>query len=132
MAIFSNLIPTPEPIQNQSSVTSLKQRLDWGEPALTIIDVRPRVLFNITHIMGSISMPMDEPNNLTLASLELSRDIYIYAETNEQTAVAANKLRQAGYQNISELLGGLRAWEKAKYPIIGWWTMPVEKDQVTH
>jgi rhodanese-related sulfurtransferase len=82
--------------------------------------------------MGSISMPMDEPNNLTLASLELSRDIYIYAETNEQTAVAANKLRQAGYQNISELLGGLRAWEKAKYPIIGWWTMPVEKDQVTH
>ena len=88
MAIFSNLIPLPEPIQNQSSVSSLKQRLDWGEPALTIIDVRPRVLFNITHIMGSIPMPMDEPNNLTLASLELSRDIYIYAETNEQTARA--------------------------------------------
>jgi hypothetical protein len=63
MAVFSNLIPLPEPIQNQSSVSSLKQRLDWGEPALTIIDVRPRVLFNITHIMGSISMPMDEPNN---------------------------------------------------------------------
>ena len=132
MAIFSNLIPTPEPIQNQSSVSSLKQRLDWGEPALTIIDVRPRVLFNVTHIMGSISMPMDESNNPTLASLELSRDIYIYAETNEQTAVAANELRQAGYQNISELIGGLRAWKKAKYPIIGWWTMPVEKDRVTN
>ncbi len=132
MTIFSNFISTPEPIPNQSSVSSLKKRLDWEEPALTIIDVRPRVLFNITHIMGSISMPMDEPNDLTLASLELSRDIYIYAETNEQTAVAANKLRQAGYQNISELIGGLRAWKKAKYPIVGWWTMPVEKDRVTN
>ena len=119
MAIFSNLIPLPEPIQNQSSVSSLKQRLDWGEPALTIIDVRPRVLFNITHIMGSIAMPMDEPNNLTLASLELSRDIYIYAETDQKTAVAANELRQAGYQQVSELIGGLHAWKKAKYPIAG-------------
>ena len=127
MAIFSNFIPTPEPIQNQSSVSSLKQRLDWGEPALTIIDVRPRELFNITHIRGSIPMPMDEPNNLTLASLELSRDIYIYAETNEQTAAAANKLRQAGYQHVSELIGGLTSWKKAKYPIEGWWSMPKEK-----
>ncbi len=127
MAIFSNFIPTPEPIQNQSSVSSLKQRLDWGEPALTIIDVRPRELFNINHIRGSIPMPMDEPNNLTLASLELSRDIYIYAETNEQTAAAANKLRQAGYQYVSELIGGLTSWKKAKYPIEGWWSMPKEK-----
>ena len=119
MAIFSNLIPTPKPIQNQSSVSSLKQRLDWGEPALTIIDVRPRELFNLTHVVGCISMPMDEPPNLTLASLELERDIYIYAETDEQTAVAANILRQAGYQNVSELIGGLTAWKKAKYPTEG-------------
>ena len=117
MSIFSNFIP--EPIQNQSSVGALKKRLDWGEPALTIIDVRPRVLFNITHIMGSIPMPMDEPNNLTLASLELSRDIYVYAETDEQTAVAANQLRQAGYQNVAELIGGLTAWKQAKYPVEG-------------
>ncbi|VEP11670.1 Rhodanese-related sulfurtransferase [Hyella patelloides LEGE 07179] len=128
MAIFSNFIPIPEPIQNQSSVGTLKQRLDWGEPALTIIDVRPRELFNITHIRGSIPMPMEEPADLTLASLELNRDIYVYAATNEQAAVAANKLRQLGYQNVSELIGGLTAWKKAKYPIVGWWSMPVEKD----
>jgi rhodanese-related sulfurtransferase len=125
MAIFSNFIP--EPIQNQSSVGHLKKRLDWGEPALTIIDVRPRELFNIIHIRGSIPMPMDEPNDRTLASLEVSRDIYVYAETDEQTAVAANQLRQAGYQNVSELIGGLTAWKRAKYPIEGWWSMSVEK-----
>ena len=113
MAIFSNFIP--EPIQNQSSVEALKKRLDWGEPALTIIDVRTRDSFNTCHIQGSISMPMDEPAALTLASLELSRDIYVYAETDEQTALAANQLRQAGYQNVSELIGGLTAWKKAKY-----------------
>ena len=117
MSIFSNFIP--EPIQNQSSVGALKKRLDWGEPALTIIDVRTRDAFNTCRIQGSIPMPMDEPATLTLASLELSRDIYLYAETDEQTAVAANQLRQAGYQNVAELIGGLTAWKQAKYPVEG-------------
>ena len=129
MAIFSNSIPIPEPIQNKSSVGALKERLEWGEPALTIIDVRPRVIFNVVRIRGSIPMPMDEPVELTLASLELSRDIYVYAETDEQTAVAANQLRELGYQNIYELIGGLKAWKKAKYPIEGWWSMPAIKSE---
>lgn len=130
MTMFSKFIPIPGAIENQSSVNTLKKRLEWGKAALTIIDARPGVLFNITHIIGSISMPMDEPNDPTLTSLESNRDIYIYAETDKKTAVAANELRQAGYQHVSELIGGLRAWKKAKYPIVGWWTMPVEKDQV--
>ncbi|BAU66345.1 hypothetical protein STA3757_37490 [Stanieria sp. NIES-3757] len=131
MVIFSkfisNFIPIPEPIQNKSNVGHLKQRLDWGEPALTIIDVRTRKLFNISHIRGSISMPMDEPAERTLASLEASRDIYVYAETDEQTAVAVDKLHKAGYQNVSELIGGLTAWKRAKYPIEGWWSMSEKK-----
>ncbi|AFY57485.1 Rhodanese-related sulfurtransferase [Rivularia sp. PCC 7116] len=127
MTIFSNFIPIPPAIQNKSSVGDLKKRLDWGEPALNIVDARPRKLFNVIHIRGSIPIPMDEFSDPTLDSLELSRDIYIYAQTDEQTAVAASKLRQAGYQNVSELIGGLTAWEKAKYPIEGWWSMPVKQ-----
>lgn len=130
--MFSQFIPIPGAIQNQSSINTLKKRLEWGKAALTIIDARPRVLFNISHIIGSISMPMDEPNDLTLAGLELSRDIYIYAEIDKKTAVAANELRQAGYQKVSELIGGLRAWKKANYPVVGWWAMPVEKERVTN
>jgi len=119
MSIFSKLIPTKKPIKNKSQVSILKKRLDWGEPALTIIDARPRELFELAHIVGSISMPMNEPANLTLASLELNRDLYIYAETDEQTSVAASMLRNAGYRNVSELIGGFTAWKKAKYPIEG-------------
>ena len=129
MSIFSHSIPISEPIQNKSSVSSLKQRLDRGDPALTIIDVRPRILFNITHIMGAIPMPINEPAAPTLASLKSNRDIYVYAETDEQTAVAAKQLRQAGYQNVSELIGGLKAWKKAKYSIIGWWSMSAKTSE---
>jgi rhodanese-related sulfurtransferase len=107
----------PEPIQDRSNVDSLKNRLDWGEPALTIVDVRERSAFTMSHIMGAIAMPFDELVNRAQASLEFIRDIYVYGETEEQTAEAATKLRAAGYQHVAELVGGLAAWKRAEYPV---------------
>jgi len=119
MAKLFQFIPVPEAIQDRSRVEALKNRLDWGEPALTIVDVRDRNAFNASHIMGAITMPMNELVTRARASLELIRDIYVYGETNDQTAEAASQLRDAGYQHIAELIGGLAAWDKAKYPIEG-------------
>jgi rhodanese-related sulfurtransferase len=116
-SLKSNFVP--EPIQDRSSVGALKGRLDWGEPALTIVDVRDRNAFNTGHIMGAIAMPINELVVRARASLELVRDVYVYGETDKQTAEAASALRKAGYQNIAELVGGLAAWKMAKYPVDG-------------
>jgi len=64
-------------------------------------------------------MPLDELVSRARASLEIDRDIYVYGQTDEQTAKAASQLREAGYQHIAELMGGLAAWERAQYPIEG-------------
>jgi len=117
MSGFANLIPTPPPMKARSLVYDLKARLDWGEPALTIIDVRDRNLFNTSHIMGAISMPMNELIDRVRPSLELSRDLYIYGEIDEETAEAATILRAAGFENVSELRGGLAAWKAVGFPV---------------
>lgn len=124
MNILSKFIPIPESLKDKSSVASLKKRLDWGEPALTIVDVRDSSTFNATHIMGAVSIPMNELVARAIASLELIRDIYVYGETNEQTAEAAFNLRQAGYKNVAELLDGLPAWKTIGYPTEGSATAP--------
>ncbi len=119
MSAFLNFIPIPSPLKAQSRVYDLKERLDWGEPALTIIDVRDRSLFNISHISGAVSLPMNELVNRALVNFELTRDIYVYGSTQEQTALAATELRNAGYLNVAELIGGLAAWKAVDYPIEG-------------
>lgn len=111
------IIPTPPPLKAQSLVYELKTRLDWGDPALTIVDVRDRSEYNLSHILGAIPLPLDVLVDRALSSLELTRDIYIHGETDEETAVAADKLRQVGYQNISELRGGVAAWKAVGYPV---------------
>ncbi|MEO0431219.1 MAG: rhodanese-like domain-containing protein [Cyanobacteria bacterium J06656_5] len=109
----NTFFPVPKPLKSVSTVFELKDRLDWGEPALTIIDVRERSLFNESRISGSISMPMDELVARASVSLESERDIYVYGGTNDATASAATKLREAGYENVAELTGGLGAWQAA-------------------
>jgi rhodanese-related sulfurtransferase len=111
------MFPTPPGLQKKSRVYDLKARLDWGEPALTIIDVRDRPEFNIAHITGAISIPASELVARAPRHFELTRDLYIYGETDEDTAVAAAQLRTAGFQNVSELRGGLAAWKAVDYPI---------------
>jgi rhodanese-related sulfurtransferase len=91
--------------------------LDWGEPALTIIDVRDRSEFNTSHILGAVPMPLNESTQRVLDKLELGRDIYIYGATDEETAAAAAQLRAAGYQNVSEIRGGLAAWKAVGFPV---------------
>ena len=115
----NSIIPIPAPLKSQSRPYDLKERLDWGEPALTIIDVRDRDTFNISHIMGAVSLPMTELVARALINLELTRDLYVYGSTDEQTAEAATQLRTAGYQNVAELTGGLAAWKANGYPIEG-------------
>ncbi len=111
------MIPIPAPLKSQSNVSDLKKRLDWGEPALTIIDVRSREAFNISHVTGATSIPMDELVDKALVNFELVRDIYVYGTTDRETALAAKELKAAGYQNVAELVGGLQAWKAAGYPV---------------
>jgi rhodanese-related sulfurtransferase len=112
-----NLFPVIVPLQAKSRVYDLKTRLDWGQPALTIIDVRDRTQFNASHILGAISLPKDELVDRALTSIGLTRDIYIYGETDEETAEAAAQLRQVGYQNVSQLRGGVAAWKAVGFPV---------------
>ncbi len=110
------LIPTV-PLRDRSRVYDLKARLDWGKPALTIIDVRSRQDFHFSHIMGALSMPLSELVRRASAALDYDRDIYLYSDTDEDTEVAAVQLRQAGFRNVSVLQGGLPAWKAMGYPI---------------
>jgi rhodanese-related sulfurtransferase len=114
-----NATPTPPGLKAQSSVHDLKSRLEWGEPALTILDARDRESFNASHITGAMSMPLDVLVDWAKSSLEPNRDIYVYGSNEQETAQAAQALRGAGFFNVAELKGGLEAWRAVAGPTDG-------------
>ena len=105
-------LPTPPGItSSQAAAQELLQRLNWGEPALTIIDVRSRSAFNDERIQGAVPFPMGQLPKAAEANLEYSRDIYIYGDSDDESAEAVERLRQAGYRHVALIQGGLSAWK---------------------
>ncbi|MBW4555796.1 MAG: rhodanese-like domain-containing protein [Trichormus sp. ATA11-4-KO1] len=94
-----------------ADVHDLKFRLEWGQPAFTIIDVRDRHTYNRGHITGSIQIPLDELVKRAKLFLHIERQIYIYGDNDAQATHAAQKLREAGFTNATEIKGGLTAWK---------------------
>lgn len=116
MNLFS-WFPKPSPLRPESRVYDLKERLDWGEPALSIVDIRNRVDFSASHITGAISIPAHQLLETAHRCFEIDRDLYIYGITDEEASVAAEQLRTAGYTSVSVLRGGVSAWKAAGFPV---------------
>ncbi|HEY9638876.1 MAG TPA: rhodanese-like domain-containing protein [Coleofasciculaceae cyanobacterium] len=114
-----NLTPTPPGFHSQASVHELKSRLNWGEPGLTILDLRDHSTFSQCHIMGAMNMPAGSLPGLAQASIPHNRDIYVYGASDEETASGANSLRSAGFERVAELKGGLTAWREIDGSIEG-------------
>lgn len=118
-AALPNIVPDPPGLKTESSPHDLKSRLEWGEPALTIIDVRPRDVFNQGRILGAMEFPLDKLVDLAKNNLETERDIYVYGATDQETAQAVSQLQQAGYKNVAGIKGGLEAWKAIAGPTEG-------------
>ncbi|NJO79026.1 MAG: rhodanese-like domain-containing protein [Cyanobacteria bacterium RM1_2_2] len=114
-----NVTPVPPGFHSQASVHELKSRLQWGEPGLTIIDVRDHDTYNKSRISGAMNMPIERLPGMASASLQVDRDIYVYGADASQTAEAASTLREAGFQKVAELQGGLFAWQEIEGNVEG-------------
>lgn len=115
-----NIIPNQPPVdKKKSDAHVLKSRLEWGEPAFTILDVSDRPTYNEGHIMGALSMSMDGLGDAAAKSIDKSRDIYVYGANDGDTTQAAQALRSKGFENVSEIKGGLAAWKAIGGPTEG-------------
>ncbi|QSJ16857.1 rhodanese-like domain-containing protein [Nostoc sp. UHCC 0702] len=102
-----------------ADVHDLKSRLQWGQPALTIVDVRDRTSYNHGHISGAIPIPLDSLASRAKTALHTERHIYVYGENDQQTAEAAKLLRDTGYAEVAGIEGGFSAWKTAGGAIEG-------------
>ena len=97
---------------SSSNIETLVYRLKWGEPALTILDIRDSEAYRQEHIMGAVMVPASQLVQVATDSLESIRDIYLMAD-DAQLSQAAQSLRDAGYERVTELNGGMEAWKQA-------------------
>lgn len=83
-----------------------------------LIDVRTVGEWNNQHIPGALHIPMAdlESRMSELKSYE-GKQLIMHCAVGGRSSKAVEILQDAGFTNVSNMSGGIVAWEKAKLPV---------------
>ena len=96
------------------SALELKQRMDdEDDDNFIILDIRDEADYDEKHIPGAINIPLKELG-YKVFSLDRTKDIIVYCASGVRSKVASKILINAGFKDVFNLTGGIKAWN---YPI---------------
>jgi rhodanese-related sulfurtransferase len=87
-----------------------------GREDVVMLDVRTPEEYAEGHIPGVVLIPLAElPNRL--AEVPKDKTLVVTCRSGNRSAQAAQLLRQQGYGDVHNMLGGIGAWQEAGYPV---------------
>jgi adenylyltransferase/sulfurtransferase len=102
--------------EGEIDVTELKQKMDRGDQ-FVLIDVREPHEYKICSIPGSRLIPLGEfPRHV--GEFDPAADIVIHCKSGMRSAKACAVLRQAGFQHVRNVVGGILAWSDKVDPSV--------------
>ena len=83
-----------------------------------IVDVRTQAEWDAGHIPGAVHIPLSEvKGRLDEFKAFEGQEIVMQCRSGKRSAAAGKILLAAGYEDVSNLTGGINAWGKAKLPV---------------
>jgi phage shock protein E len=106
-----------ESVPSRMSPEELAARIEAGD-APTVLDVRTPEEFAAGHLPGAINIPHDELAG-RLDELDFARDseVVVHCERGGRASAAEAVLVEAGFSDVRDLDGHMRAWREGGYPI---------------
>ena len=81
-----------------------------AEGGTVFLDVREPNEWNLGHVASAIHIPRGQLENKVEGTINRESEIVVYCAGGSRSALAADTLRQMGYEKVSSLTGGFRAW----------------------
>ena len=83
-----------------------------------VVDVRPMADFSQGHIISAINIPINGfKNQMDQLKKHKDKPIIVSCRSGAQSVQACRELRNAGFEEVYNLKGGILAWQSANLPI---------------
>lgn len=93
-------------------------RLMNNDDEVLIIDIRTAADYKKGHIKGAKNMPLsDFAKSVDGISGEKDRPVLIYCNSGNTVTRAIKLLKNAGFEKVNNLAGGIAAWKEANMPL---------------
>ena len=106
--------------------STAKMKPDEFEKAIAgnnmqVLDVRTASEFNAGHIKNSLQADWTNQQQFLdrIQYVDKDRPVYIYCLVGGRSTAAAEWMRNNGFKNVVELMGGINAWKTAVKPLEG-------------
>jgi len=111
-------IPAQEPkvTEGEIEVTEVKAMLDRGD-SFVLLDVREPHEYQIASIPGAKLVPLGEVAR-RLDEFDKNADIVIHCKSGMRSAKACGILKQAGFEHVRNMKGGILAWSDQVDPSV--------------
>jgi glyoxylase-like metal-dependent hydrolase (beta-lactamase superfamily II) len=94
------------------TAASLKEQLKIRQPPL-VVDVRAPGEWQASHIEQSVNLPLSRLTQ-ELERVPGDRPVVVYCASGYRSSIAASVLCRAGRTGVTDLVGGLSAWEASE------------------
>ena len=97
----------------------LKKQLDARED-LVVLEALPEEYYRSGHIPGAAHLPLENIDlraALVIDDRHASVVVYCASESCENSHIAAKRLNELGYSNVSVYAGGKADWKLRGYPL---------------
>jgi rhodanese-related sulfurtransferase len=95
-----------------------------GDSLVYFLDAREKDEFNTSHIEGAVHVGYDKFKLNNVKEIPKDAEIIVYCSLGYRSDDVAQKLKQAGFTNVTNLFGGLFQWSNRAYPIVNGKEMP--------
>ena len=82
-----------------------------------VVDVRREPEWRAGHVEGAQWYPLDRLNSGSLA-LDKKAPLAVHCKSGYRSMIACSLLERSGFQNVTNVSGGLDAWERANLPLV--------------
>jgi hydroxyacylglutathione hydrolase len=99
-----------------AQVAAERMAASAGERAPLLVDVRAPGERQQKRIAGSVGIPLTHLGD-RLSELPVNRPVLVYCAGGYRSSIAASLLQCHGFTQVSEISGGIAAWEAGKLPL---------------
>ncbi|WP_375577868.1 rhodanese-like domain-containing protein [Marivirga tractuosa] len=84
-----------------------------------VLDVRTAQEYAEGKIAGSENLDVLKTDLFTTSIEKLDKDktYYVICRSGSRSLKAANQMKEAGFENVINISGGMQAWEAANFPV---------------
>lgn len=112
----SDHVPHSATPQSDITVYDVKARLD-ANASLVLLDVREQVELTICGLPNAQHLPMSEIH-ARWQTIPHDKPVVVFCHTGVRSAALVDQLRDAGYDNVLNMIGGIDAWSRFIDPSI--------------